>query len=395
MNATGQGSPAVGAAQRILITTSPGAGHLYPMVPLAWALRTAGHDVLVATPESFAGDVLATGLPAIASSGPVRMGEMMSPGRARPPIRHQGPGSEHVGRGFARLAAVTLAGTTAVVDGWRPDLVISETSEYAGPMAAASRGIPVIRHGWGLAITPEADRFAADQLAGDLERLGLGGLPGPAMELDVWPPSLQLPASTATHQVRHVPYNGARAVSARLLERGPRPRICLTLGTTVPRVHGTGLLLGLQRALAALDAELVIAISEDLARALDPPDGDVLAVSWQPLPLVLPHCDLVVHQGGAGTTLTSLASGLPQVILPHMGDQFDNAERVAASGAAIRVPRSELSPATVMDAVVAVLDDPAFGERARSLRDEMRREPTPMALVPEIERLAAPALADR
>ncbi|MFC4910161.1 nucleotide disphospho-sugar-binding domain-containing protein [Actinomadura gamaensis] len=395
MNATGLDLPAGGRALRILVTTAPGAGHLFPMVPLAWALRAAGHEVLVATPDSFVGEVLATGLPAIASSGPVRMGEMMSPDRTRPPVRHRGPGPEHVGRGFARLAAVTLPGTEELVDGWRPDLVISETSEYAGPLAAAARGIPVVRHGWGLAITPEADGFAADQLAGELARLGLSGLPRPVGEIDVWPASLQLPACTATDRVRYVPYNGARTTSARLLRRGTRRRICLTLGTTVPRVHGPDLLLDLQRALAGRDVELVIAISDDLAARLDPPGGNTLAVSWQPLALVLPHCDLLVHQGGAGTTLTALAGGLAQVILPHMGDQFDNADRVAGSGAAIRVPRAEVSAETVMAAMDAVLDDPGFTARARALRDEMRREASPMALVPRIERLARRALADR
>lgn len=384
-----------GKDQRILITTAPGAGHLFPMVPLAWALQAAGHDVLVATPASFVGDVLATGLPAIASSGPVRMGDMMSPGKTRPPVRHKGPGSEHVGRGYGRLAALTLAGTEAIVDGWRPDVIISETSEYAGLMVAASRGIPAVRHGWGLAIVPEADRYAAEQLAPELGRLGLDGMPSPAMELDVWPPSLQLAASTATHRVRYTPYNGARTVSARLLERGSRPRICLTLGTTVPRVHGTELLLGLQRTLPSLGVELVIAISDDLAGRLDPPGGDVLAVSWQPLALVLPNCDLAVHQGGAGTMLTALTSGLPQVVLPHMGDQFDNAERLASFGAARRIPRSELSPEAVTDAVVRVLDDAAFSERARTLRTEIRRETSPRDTATLIERLADRAAAGR
>ena len=206
MKPTGPYAPTARSAQRVLITTAPGAGHLYPVVPLAWALQAAGHDVLVATPESFVGEVLATGLPAIASSGPVRMGDMMSPGKKQPPIRHQGPGSEHVGRGFARLAAVTLPGIETIVDRWRPDLVVSEASEYAGPIMAGARGIPFVRHGWGLAITPEADHFAADQLAGELKRLELDGLPPAAMELDAWPASLQLPASTATHRVRYIPY---------------------------------------------------------------------------------------------------------------------------------------------------------------------------------------------
>jgi len=37
---------------------------------------------------------------------------------------------------------------------WRPDLVISEPTEYAGPMAARSAGIPWVEHSWGLAAHP-------------------------------------------------------------------------------------------------------------------------------------------------------------------------------------------------------------------------------------------------
>ena len=34
---------------RVLVVSAPGVGHVFPMVPLTWALRAAGHDVLVAT----------------------------------------------------------------------------------------------------------------------------------------------------------------------------------------------------------------------------------------------------------------------------------------------------------------------------------------------------------
>ena len=34
---------------RVLFVVTPGVGHLFPMVPLAWALRAAGHEVLIAT----------------------------------------------------------------------------------------------------------------------------------------------------------------------------------------------------------------------------------------------------------------------------------------------------------------------------------------------------------
>ena len=34
---------------RFLLTTVPGAGHLFPLVPLAWSLRSLGHEILLAT----------------------------------------------------------------------------------------------------------------------------------------------------------------------------------------------------------------------------------------------------------------------------------------------------------------------------------------------------------
>ena len=37
---------------RVLITSAPMHGHLFPLVPLAWALRAAGHEVLVASPRT-------------------------------------------------------------------------------------------------------------------------------------------------------------------------------------------------------------------------------------------------------------------------------------------------------------------------------------------------------
>lgn len=62
---------------RVLFTTAPLPGHLYPMVPLAWALRAAGHQVLVAAPENFSETVVATGLPAATSAPPVAFEEFM------------------------------------------------------------------------------------------------------------------------------------------------------------------------------------------------------------------------------------------------------------------------------------------------------------------------------
>ena len=42
---------------RILFTTAPLSGHYFPLVPLAWACRSIGHEVLVATSGHYVGTV--------------------------------------------------------------------------------------------------------------------------------------------------------------------------------------------------------------------------------------------------------------------------------------------------------------------------------------------------
>jgi len=49
---------------RVLVTTSPGLGHTFATIPLSWALRAAGHEVLFATAGRLDGD-----LPAVLGAG--------------------------------------------------------------------------------------------------------------------------------------------------------------------------------------------------------------------------------------------------------------------------------------------------------------------------------------
>ena len=52
-------------AVRVLFVTQPGDGHLNPLVPIANEVRSAGHDVAIATSPSFVSDVERTGLPGV------------------------------------------------------------------------------------------------------------------------------------------------------------------------------------------------------------------------------------------------------------------------------------------------------------------------------------------
>jgi hypothetical protein len=63
---------------RVLLLPGLNKSHLYVMVPLAWALRSAGHDVLVAAQPDMAGDIAPTGLPGIAVGPPLGLAAKMA-----------------------------------------------------------------------------------------------------------------------------------------------------------------------------------------------------------------------------------------------------------------------------------------------------------------------------
>ncbi|CAL9327119.1 glycosyltransferase [Streptomyces sp. SudanB182_2057] len=375
---------------RILVTTAPSAGHFFPLVPFAWALRARGHHVLVATPEQFVTEAGRAGLPAAASAPVIDLRATMAPGSGPHPSQRKGAGDasvEHIGRGFGRLAEQTVAGVAATAEHWAPDIVVAEPTEHSGAVVAAARGVPLVRHSWGLEVPPEAEEIAAEQLAPTLDRLGL---PAPAkaeLTVDICPESLQVPKARPGQRMRFVPYNGSGATPHWLLEDSGRPRICVTLGSVVPQIHGVKLLKELGEELAGDDAEVVIAVADHLAGELGPLPPKVRAAAWLPLNLVFTHCAAVVHHGGIGTALTALSFGLPQVALPHMGDQYATADRLAEAGAALALGREEISASAVADALRRVRSEPGFTERARALGAENAAAPGLDAVAAILEQL--------
>ncbi|MFC7614029.1 glycosyltransferase [Actinokineospora soli] len=111
--------------------------------------------------------------------------------------------------------------------------------------------------------------------------------------------------------------------------------MCLTLGTILPRLGRTEVVAPVVA--AARDLGLRVAVLG--TRVPGVPSWD-----WLPLDTVLSHCRVLAHHGGSGTTFSALAAGVPQLVMPHMTDQPDNAALVAAAARESRSPRRR-SPA--------------------------------------------------
>jgi glycosyltransferase len=393
--------------------------HLYPMVPLAWACRSAGHEVRLAGSPQIAAGMAATGLPTVVlgrDAPPMAvpgdtMVQRIHQHRRFPtdwPLRphsldvEQRGFVELLGRNCARVAEVIVDELIAYARDWRADLVVHDTAAFAGAVAAAALRIPNVRYLTGVGLRPMERRVARWEPLPEYARLftarGIRVRVAPSLTLDPSPPSLRLPVVDPWREVRYVPYNGAGAVPREPDGVPDRPRVCVTWGYSAASAAvamGAAAFEPFENAIAALaplDVETVVVSTPAQLRRLGPlPDGTrVLADA--PLHLVLPGCAAVVHQAGDGTALTAAASGTPQLAITRKPDPALTADRLAAAGAAIHLRYQELAVDTgrvdtIRSAVEKLLADSGYQHAAQRLRGEMERQPSPPALVPVLERL--------
>jgi len=94
-------------------------------------------------------------------------------------------------------------------------------------------------------------------------------------------------------------------------------------------------------------------------------DEDVLVAPSLPHAAVLPRVAAVVHHGGAGTTTAAARAGRPQVLLPHILDQFYWARRIEVLGLGpSALPVSIVTADVLADRIDRAVNDPRIGSRA-------------------------------
>jgi len=103
-----------------------------------------------------------------------------------------------------------------------------------------------------------------------------------------------------------------------------------------------------------------------------------------PHSVVLRHAAAVVTHGGHGTVIKSLAAGVPLVILPHGRDQADNAARVVARGAGVKVAK-DAKAKVIAAAISEVLADDGYRKAACALGEIIRTDASSGAVTDELE----------
>lgn len=102
---------------------------------------------------------------------------------------------------------------------------------------------------------------------------------------------------------------------------------------------------------------------------------DVHMIESAPHEWLFPRMAAVIHHGGAGTTAAGLRAGVPSIIVPHFSDQPFWAERVRALGVGPRpIPRRRLSPRRLAAAMRRTGKDESMRSRAAKLGEKLREE---------------------
>jgi len=384
---------------RVLFTIQPAFGHFHPLVPLAHALAAAGHEVAVACSRSFAPMVEASGLRAI----PAGLDWLEEAGLTRvfPALASIPHGPKRVAWVMANIfGGVTAermsADLLALAADWPFDLVVRETLEFGGCLAAERLGIPhaVVQT---VAEQPTIWAILAAPLARHRETLGLPPDPELAMihrylHLSVRPPTLQIAPLPPTHHTFRAPVFDRSAVdtapdwAAGLLEP---PVIYATLGTVMNRAV-PGLFAAILQGAGPVAGTLIVAVGGDSDPAdLGPQPAHVHVERYVPQSLIFPRCDLVVTHGGSGTLLAALTHGLPLVMIPIGADQPNNAALVAALRMGRVIGPEERTAEAIGAAARAVLAEPSYRRNAEGMRDELAALPGPEYAVELLERLAA------
>ena len=372
----------------LIVVVRDGGGTTSAELVAATRLAERGHRVRLVGPRGVAEPAAATGLPFhLLSDTPSVAGGDLLP----------------------RLLAATEAWTDEIADllDAGTDAVVADSLVFAASIAAAARGVvscalvPTVfpragagqPRGTSYASRPEWRDRSVQTINGVRTRFGLDGVESLAEQIFSADRVLVLTSRAFELPDVRLPPN-VRYVGPHLPEGGEtwhtpwpariRPLVVVTLGTTDQ--GQAPVLLRVREALTHLEVDAVVTTGTAIDPSALAPSPNVLVERHVPLAAVMPHAAVTVTHGGHGSVLTALRCGVPVVCVPLGRDQPDVVARVEHHGVGVGLA-ADADAIAFREAIDRVLDGP-FGQRARSLAQDMAAEPRDQ-LAAEVENAIA------
>jgi UDP:flavonoid glycosyltransferase YjiC (YdhE family) len=149
------------------------------------------------------------------------------------------------------------------------------------------------------------------------------------------------------------------------LSSGPPP-VVVTLGSFAVEFPGDFYAVSLATA-RALGERVVLLVGAGRSEHFRERSAEIYVSDYAPFSQLFPRARAIIHQGGIGTVGQALRAGKPQLIVPVLADQFDNAARVVRLGVARAVARRRYTPRRATAALGGLLGNSQFASRATAV----------------------------
>ena len=274
-----------------------------------------------------------------------------------------------------------VAGLLALIAEWRPDAVVLEPYASAAALAAeASRlpivlcGRPALPAGAGLATASPASRRTRELC----ERIGVAGrywdferaqIRSPFLHVDYF--SRRWYADLPQIAPQTVFAGGRRQLAAAPADP---PLILVTLGSLF---HDDPAFFRIAAEAVLLEGGQPVVVTGRRANAMEtgPPTFALPAGcdvrDWIDFDQTLPLLTGIIHHGGVGTTHAAIRHGLPQIAVPHAGDQQAQAGRITQARIGYGVRPADFTLANARWLVRQLLATEALQAQAHAWRDEL------------------------
>jgi len=370
---------------RVLISSCKPVSHFRPLLPFAHGLRARGHEVRIAALPELSGEIARHRFDHVIQDAPTDAARADFAERASSVPRERS-GKFYMAQVFMGiLPRAALPGLIEFCNDWRPDLVLRESTEFSGLIAAEKAGIRHIRLE---IVNGESEESIATNYAREIDALRTLVSLSPDGAA-----CLRTEASFTAHPqlLDHTVRVNSRAPFRFRVETPPeidepasldwapkdgRPLIYVTFGTVAAdfsrakHIYRVAL-----EALADLPVQVLLTTGDDApSDLLEEVPTNIVVRRFVPQADVLPHVRLLVCHGGSGTVLGGLAAGVPMVIAPLFADQPDNARCLASAGLAFSVPDANAS--SLRAAISAALGDENLRRRAQAAAYEIAAMPT-------------------
>ena len=371
---------------RVAVVAGPDPGHAFPAIALCRRFLAAGDSPTLLTGAEWLETARAAGLEAIELDG-------LDP----TPDDDDTDAGAKIHQRAARMAVLNVSRMRDLA----PDLVVSDVITACGGMAAELMGLPWIEltpHplyrpskglpplGSGLApgvgvrgrlrdavmraLTARSFRQGLRQRSAARLEIGLPAAdPGPLRRLIATLPALEVPRPDWPRESIVVgPLHFEPTSSVLPVPSGKGPVVVVAPSTAVIGTQGLAEL-ALQTLIPGevLPTGARIVVSQLAGPAVEVPPWAMVGLGRQDE--LLSHADLVICGGGHGMVSKTLLAGVPLVVVPGGGDQWEIANRVVRQGSA-RLVRP-LTTESLVDAVTDVLSTQRYREAARRAGDSI------------------------